>query len=124
MKVDGNFAIGVKTAMKNTMEKIVKYIEIKRSHNVEDYFGCKIRRDGRTNSLFQLNLIEKLCLRFKVNVRSHNELRYPKDKGFFVPETKKENSPRGNKKIAGLEWDHYYICLNILDPTYLIASNH
>jgi hypothetical protein len=46
MYVDDCFVIGDKLVVKKTMEEIGKFFEVKRTHNVEDFIGCKIRRDG------------------------------------------------------------------------------
>ena len=73
MYVDDCFVIGDMMAVKKTMEEIGNYFEIKSSNNVEDFTGCKIRRDGNSIYLSQPNLIEKLCMRLKDNIKNLKE---------------------------------------------------
>jgi hypothetical protein len=74
------------------MEEIGKFFEVKRSHNVEDFIGCKIRRDGSTIYLSQSNLIEKLCMRLKDNIKNLKELETPTGPGVKVMQPKDEET--------------------------------
>jgi Reverse transcriptase (RNA-dependent DNA polymerase) len=92
MYVDDCFVIGDKLAFKKTMEEIGKSFEVKRSNNVEDFIGCKLRRDGSSIYLSQPNLIEKLCMLFNDNIKNIKEFETPTGPGVKVMQPKNEET--------------------------------
>ena len=98
MYVDNCFVIGTKKGVKETLDKIATFFNIKRSTKIKYFIGCTIRQEEGKILLSQPDLINKLLKTFKEDVKRMREHKTLAGTGFKVVRPREDSKKLSNKE--------------------------
>ena len=75
--IDDTLCVGDKKALEAFKRKIKKYFVTKEEGKVEDYMGCMIKKINNRVLLHQSDLIKKIELQFKQEIKDMKDYRTP-----------------------------------------------
>ena len=97
MYVDNCFVIGTERGVKESLDKIAMFFNIKRSTKIKNFIRCTIRKEEKRILLSQPDLINKLLKRFEEDVKKMREHKTPAGTGFKVIRPREDSEKLSNE---------------------------
>lgn len=98
MYVDDCFVITTENRIKETLDRIATFFDIKKSTKIENFIGCMIRKEDRRIVLLQPDLINKLLKTFEKDVKKMREHKTLAGSGFKVVRPREDSKKLSNKE--------------------------